>query len=185
MNISYSNLERIEDSAFIPLDIIRSHCNIEHSNDDQLLNIYLDTAEDHISLIIDRPISRHKVLARVPSYDYRTVTLNYSPIHSITSVHSVTGAEKVLINSDDYTVEYFGRMKNAAIVFGDNVDLGIGSMQIEFVAGFINSGVNYSSLTHAGLLVVSACYEIRESIIPHNVNSNPAFRSLIQPFRRF
>ena len=179
----------VETTELVSIDLLKAHCSVDHDEDNKLLFLYSRTAQNHISSLIDRPLRRLLVNTTVVGSPCgKNIILDYSPVHKINSitVRKKGELDSVLLVKDvDYAYWKRGYMNQAEIQFSkDNLYYSDNIYNIEYVAGLIGSGVDVSALVAATLLIVGQSYEIREAIVPHTVNKNPAFNSLISPYKR-
>ena len=179
MRTYYIKKERVETDALYTIATLRQHCVVEHDEDDALLATYARAAVSHLAKVTRREVERHKYTAATYESPGSEIEITFGPVQSIDEVR-VDGA---VVAPDEYTVVTHGQMASATIrrVDGGNF---MGPVSVDFLCGFIGSDVDFSSLYHAELLIVGACYEAREQVVPYALRNNPAFDNLVAPYKR-
>ncbi len=186
-------LNRDYAGSVIPLSIAKQHCRIDHSDEDVILQLFLDAAieylEEHTTLVGGPTLFEE----RHDSWDCMTARtyLSRKPIRDVVSISYLDEDDNLVAIADaDWNWEV--SPDGAFVYFGDGysfpeLSVNAGAVRIVYTAGFDLSDTGESGtgdnpdlrrpmrFTQAALLLTGHWYANRETVNVGNIVNNLPF----------
>lgn len=181
-----SVLLTISGTAPVSLTELKTHLKVDGSDENALIQIYLDAAIEQAANYTRRILVGGEYKA-ITNFFYYTLEFDVSPIDVssiVVKYYDVNNAEQTLASSE-YTVKVFGDDEPVQIVFDgtlpslyDRYD----AVQVEFDAGYTTVP---SQIKQAIMLQAASYYENRQSEVVGNVSHviNMGFHQMLFPFK--
>lgn len=183
-------LTRIAAPAVTPLTLaeVKKHLRVSHSNDDDLITIYLKAATDYIDGewgFLGRAIVTQTWMLTIDEFPDGAIRIPLPPLQSVTSViyDDADGVAQVVSSADYYvdTASEQGWVVPIANVPWPTTLAAANAVRIEYVAGYPPSTDSPPDLTanipfniKAGILLLTAnLMEHREENIAATINTLP------------
>lgn len=150
----------------ITLDTAKAHLRVTDDAEDELIQGYIDAAQQHIEDYTGLVLEPRTVVEDFDSWS--AVRIRSAPIRSITSVTYVDGdGTTQLLDASSYTLagqRRPGRLSPAAGVRWPIIGSALGAISVTMAAGYQSPDDVPASVKHALLLLVGHFYTYREPV---------------------
>lgn len=165
--------------AALTLDDVKLHLNLDHEDDDDLVEALIDVAQQHLDGpdgILSAVLLDSQWSETLDIKGCKVVELQRSPVSAINTV-TLDGAEQ----TGNWTLRHRDTGKSI-LLFSAELS---GELVVTYQAGYADAASVPAPLKHAMKLHISSLYEHREQeATAVNITSLPHYDALVGPYRR-
>lgn len=168
MPIVYSNVTDGPDVEPISQDEAKLHLRVDHSADDDLIDILIQAARETVEAHTNRSLITQTRVIKLDNFPFGVLKLTHGPVQSLTSIDYTDSDEaNQTLDSDEYWKDLDSNIPRikAKTSWPATFDKP-NAVTITYVAGYGDAGTDVpAKLRQAMLLIIGHLYENRQQVI--------------------